>query len=106
MKILIIHFGKQIRRFRQGNCFGKERFQNFDTDKFRKEDKKVVQEGLSLNIDFRFGKGIRKNFFLGKEGFKVMVSLKDKKRLFQKGLLFLLAKIIQQKIILIEFFDK
>jgi hypothetical protein len=34
MKILIIHCGKQIRRFRQGNCFGKERFQDFDTEKF------------------------------------------------------------------------
>jgi hypothetical protein len=30
----------------------KERFQDFDTDKFKKEDKKVVQEELSLNIDF------------------------------------------------------
>jgi hypothetical protein len=52
MKILIIHSGKQIRKFRQENCFGKERFQDFDTDKFKKENKKVVQEGLSLNIDF------------------------------------------------------
>jgi hypothetical protein len=63
MKILIIHRGKQIRRFRQGNCFGKERFQDFDTERF-KSQKMIVSGRIAFSGD--------KNYAIEKESSLVL----------------------------------